>query len=41
MASMLPDNRRPARHYYRWIVVALAAVVAIVCVVLALMGVGQ
>jgi hypothetical protein len=41
MASMLPDNRQPARPYYGWIVVALAAVVAIVCFVSALMGVGQ
>ena len=41
MASMLPDSRHPDSPYYGAIVFALAAVVAIVCVVLALLGVGQ
>ncbi len=41
MAPMLPDSRQPARPDYGLIVFALATVGAIVCVVLALLGVGQ
>ncbi len=41
MSHMLPDNRRPARHDWDLLAFGLAAVGAIVCVLLALLGVGQ
>ena len=41
MASMLPDNRRPARPDWDLMAFGLATVGAVVCVLLALLGVGQ
>ena len=41
MASMLPANRRPARPDWDLLVFGLATAGAVVCVLLALMGVGQ
>jgi hypothetical protein len=38
---MLPDNRQPARPDWDLLVFAVATIGAVVCVVLALLGVGQ
>ena len=41
MSPMLPDPRRPTRPDWDLMAFGLATVGAIVCVLLALMGVGQ